>query len=99
MARVESIAGDQLTMGMWTHATEAAAAAALASDTLTRWSVTTDVIPRYAYIDFDESKTMNDLLDTGGMTALVLKMSDGAAGATVRINEEFVMRSIDFRSS
>ena len=99
MSRVESIAGDQLTMGVWTHATEAAAAAALASDTISRWSVTTDVIPRYAYIDFDESKTMNDLLDTGGMSALYLKMTDGAAGATVVVNEEFVMRAIDFRSS
>lgn len=98
-SRVESVAGDTLTTGHWKHSTEAAAGAANTTDADHHWHVVTDVIPRYAYIDFDESKTMNDLLDTGGMTALVLKLTNGAAGGTVRVNEEFIMRATDFRSS
>lgn len=96
-AAAVGIAGDQLTTDVW-HSADAAAAA-YATDSLIYWSVTTDVIPRYTYIDFDESKTMNDLLDTGGMSALVLKMTDGASGGAVVVNEEFVMRAVDFRSS
>lgn len=95
--RVEALTGDQMTIGSWITGTGVPAADA--NDREIVWDVITDVIPRVAYIDFDESKTMNDLLDTGGMSALTLKMSDGAAGGTVVINEEFVMRSIDFRSS
>ena len=92
-----SIAGDTITMSAFdsTATTEVK----LDVDKNIFATITSDVIPRYAYIDFDESKTMNDLLDTGGMSALVLKMTDGAAGAAVVINEEFVMRSIDFRSA
>ena len=93
----EAINGDSITIGMFDSAV--AAQAAVTTDVDVYTSVVTDVIPRYAYIDFDESKTMNDLLDTGGMTALVLKLTDGAAGATVRVNEEMVMRATDFRSS
>ena len=63
------------------------------------WSVVTDVIPRYSYIDFDESRSLDDLLDTGGMTALQLKLTDGASGGAVRINEEMILRAVDFRSS
>ena len=96
-ATPETIIGDDLEMGLWVSGD--AAATSLASDTDIYTSITTDVIPKYAYIDFDESKTMNDLLDTGGMTALVLKMTDGAAGGSVRVNEEFIMRATDFRSS
>ena len=99
VVRAESKAGDQLTMGVWVTTATGSDSAAYATDGAIYWSVDTDVIPRYAYVDFDESKTMNDLLDTGGMSALVLKMTDGAAGATVVVNEEFVMRAIDFRSS
>ena len=97
--RVEALAGDRLTVGSWLTTATGSDSAANASDIKMYWNVTTDVIPRYAYIDFDESKTMNDLLDTGGMTALVLKMTDGASGGAVRINEEFIMRAIDFRTS
>ena len=99
VVRAESKAGDQLTMGVWATTATGSDTAAYATDGAIYWSVDTDIIPRYAYVDFDESKTMNDLLDTGGMSALVLKMTDGAAGATVVVNEEFVMRAIDFRSS
>ena len=95
--RVEALVGDYMTIGSWQSAT--GVPAAHATDVQIVWSVTTDVIPRYAYIDFDESKTMNDLLDTGGMSALVLKMTDGAAGGAVVVNEEFIMRATDFRSS
>ena len=95
----ETIVGDALTMGLFVPTTSTAVDVAHATDAIIGWSATTDVIPRYAYIDFDESKTMNDLLDTGGMSALVLKMTDGAAGGAVVVNEEFVMRAIDFRSS
>ena len=93
----ETVAGDDLVMGVW--ASGDAAATAYATDYDIYWSVTTDVIPRYAYIDFDESQTMNDLLDLGGMTGLVLKMTDGAAGGSVRVNEEVIIRASDFRST
>jgi hypothetical protein len=98
---ISAIAGDNMTVESWliSENTGPGNASAYATDTNMYWTVTTDVIPRYAYLDFDESKTMNDLLDTGGMTALVLKLTDGAAGATVRVNEEMVMRATDFRAS
>lgn len=96
-----ALAGDQLTAELFeiSENTGPGNAAAYATDSNIYWTVTTDVIPKYAWIDFDESKTMNDLLDTGGMTALVLKLSNGAAGGTIRVNEEMVMRAVDFRSS
>lgn len=93
----EAIAGDTITAGVFDSAV--AAQQAVTTDVDVYVGVVTDVIPRYAYIDFDESKTMNDLLDTGGMTALVLKLTDAAASGTIRVNEEMVMRATDFRSS
>ena len=93
----ETITGDDLELAIFHSADAAAAANAADCDFFA--SITSNVVPGYLWIDFDESKTMNDLLDTGGMTSLTLKLTDAAAGGAVRVAEEMIMRATDFRSS
>lgn len=95
-SKVEALAGDQLTLGTW-HIGDTAAA--YTTDLANFWRVHTDVIPRYAYIDFDENRSLVDILDTGKLSDLVLTMTNGGAGGTVRINEEHVMQAVQFRAA
>lgn len=92
---VESRAGGDLTLAMFSQAD--AAAAAYTTDQAVYWSVKADRIPRYAYLDMDISRDLSDVMNTGNMTDIVLWATNGGAGATVRINEEHIMPSLKFR--